>query len=101
MIEALEGGELDLVGIGRPFIADPNVGSRLLSGEIERGFAAEDRVGLFHILPWFNMQLERLAVGLEPDVTLTGEAAAAAFAPLEARIFAELMQRRALVAVEA
>ena len=98
MIEALVGGELDLIGIGRPFIADPRVGTRLLSGEVERAFAAEDRVGLFHILPWFNMQLERLADGRDPDLTLTGEAAAAAFAPLEARNFGTLMQHRAPLA---
>ncbi len=101
MVEALERGELDLIGIGRPFIVDPHVGARLLSGEIDRAFAAEDRVGLFHILPWFNMQLERLADGLDPDLTLTGEAAAAAFGPLEARIFADLLQRRAPVATDA
>ena len=101
MIEALEAGELDLVGIGRPFIADPNVGSRLLSGETERAFAAEDRVGLFHILPWFNTQLERLADGLDPDLTMTGEAALAAFAPLETRMVSELLRRRAPMAVEA
>ncbi|HEX7760024.1 MAG TPA: NADH:flavin oxidoreductase/NADH oxidase family protein [Caulobacteraceae bacterium] len=99
MIEALEGGELDLIGIGRPFIVDPQVAAKLLSGEVDRAFAAEDRVGLFHILPWFNMQLERLADGLEPDLTLAGEAAAAAFGPLEAGIFARLLEHRAPVAV--
>lgn len=98
MVEALERGELDAVGIGRPFIVDPRTGARLLAGEIDRAFAAEDRIGLFHILPWFNMQLERLAEGLDPDLSLTGEDAAAAFAPLEAGNFARLMQQRAPVA---
>jgi 2,4-dienoyl-CoA reductase-like NADH-dependent reductase (Old Yellow Enzyme family) len=95
MGEALEAGELDLVGIGRPLIADPKAAARLLSGEIERVDAAEGRIGLLHILPWFNMQLERLADGLEPDLALTGEAAAEAFAPLEADNFRRLLAARA------
>jgi 2,4-dienoyl-CoA reductase-like NADH-dependent reductase (Old Yellow Enzyme family) len=95
MESALVGGELDLVGIGRPLIIDPSAGMRLLSGDVGRLDAAENRVGLFHILPWFNMQLERLGDGLAPDLTLTGEAAAEAFGPLEASIFKRLLEARA------
>ncbi len=98
MVEALEAGDMDLVGIGRPFIVDPLTGSKLLSGQLDRAAAAEDRVGLFHILPWFNMQMERLADGLDPDLALTGEAAAAAFGPLEAGNFARLLEHRSPVA---
>jgi 2,4-dienoyl-CoA reductase-like NADH-dependent reductase (Old Yellow Enzyme family) len=98
MSDALEAGELDLVGIGRPFIVDPRIGAKLLSGDVERAAAAEDRIGLFHILPWFNMQLERLADGLDADPDLGGDAAAAAFGPLESGMFARLLERRAPVA---
>ena len=97
MTAALEAGDLDLIGIGRPMIADPETPRRLLSGEIARASAHEERIGLFHILPWFNMQLERLADGLDPDLSLDGDAAAAAFIPLETANFAALLERRALV----
>jgi len=98
MVEALETDDLDLVGIGRPFIADPRAGAKLLSGEIDRVAAAEASVGLFHLLPWFNMQLERLADGLDPDPALTGEAAAAAFGPLEGAMFQRLLAARSRAA---
>jgi 2,4-dienoyl-CoA reductase-like NADH-dependent reductase (Old Yellow Enzyme family) len=95
MNEALEHGELDVVGIGRPLIADPRTPAKLLSGEITRAVAAEENVHLFHLLPWFNMQLERLADGHDPDLSITGEEAAAAFVPLETRITQALLARRA------
>ena len=98
MEAALRAGELDLVGIGRPMIADPSTPARLLSGEIERTLTPEDGVGLFYLLAWFNMQLERLADGQEPDLDLTGPDAAAAFRPLEARYMAALLERRSRLA---
>jgi hypothetical protein len=98
MEAALRAGELDLVGIGRPMIADPSTPARLLSGEIERTLTPEDGVGLFYLLAWFNMQLERLADGQEPDLDLTGPDAAAAFKPIEAGYMAALLERRSRLA---
>jgi len=101
MEAALQAGELDLIGVGRPMIADPSTPARLLSGEIERTLTPEDGVGLFYLLAWFNLQLERLADGREPDLDLTGEAAAAAFKPLEAGYMAALLERRSRMAENA
>jgi 2,4-dienoyl-CoA reductase-like NADH-dependent reductase (Old Yellow Enzyme family) len=98
MVEALETGDLDLVGIGRPFIADPLAGAKLLSGQADRVIAAEASIGLFHLLPWFNIQLERLADGLDPDPALSGEAAATVFGPLESAAFQRLLAARSRVA---
>lgn len=92
MIEALERGELDIVGIGRPFIVDPGAGAKLLEGTLQR--LAEPEVGLFSIIPWYTMQLERLADGDQPDLSMTGEAASALFRPLEAGITARLLHER-------
>jgi 2,4-dienoyl-CoA reductase-like NADH-dependent reductase (Old Yellow Enzyme family) len=95
MAEAIERKELDLIGIGRPMIADPDGPERLLSGEIERLTSSEGRLQIFHLLPWHNMQLERMGDGLEPELAMTGEAAFAAFAELEQSNMAALLARRA------
>ncbi|HVJ55303.1 MAG TPA: NADH:flavin oxidoreductase/NADH oxidase family protein [Aliidongia sp.] len=94
MIEAVERGELDLVGLGRPLIADPAVPKKLLAGEIGRVPTPEQKLNLFHLLGWNNMQLERLADGLDPDLSLDGAEAAAAFAVLEGRNMAALLEYR-------
>lgn len=92
MIEALERGELDVIGVGRPFITDPRAGAKLLDGTLQH-LPAPD-VGLFNIIPWYTMQLERMADGHDPDLSMTGEAANALFRPLEAGITARLLRER-------
>jgi len=94
MIEAREGGDLDVVGLARPLIADPEAPWRLLAGEIDKLVSPEKRLNVFHILPWNNMQIERLGDGLAPDLSLTGEAAMAAFIKLEGRNMAALLDHR-------
>jgi hypothetical protein len=98
MEAALRAGELDLIGIGRPMIADPLTPARLLSGEIDRTLTPEDGIGLFHLLGWYNMQLERLGDGLDPDLSLEGAEATAAFKLVEARYMAALLERRTRLA---
>jgi len=98
MQEALRNHELDVVGIGRPIIADPMTPAKLLSGELQEAAAPERNISLFHLLAWFNLQMERLADGLDPDPTLTGEAAAKAFVPLETQNIRALLARRAALA---
>ncbi|MDB5482935.1 MAG: NADH:flavin oxidoreductase [Caulobacteraceae bacterium] len=94
MVEALENGELDVVGLGRPLIADPEAPRRLLAGEIDRLPTPEASLNLFHLLPWNNLQIERLADGLDPHLSLTGEAAVEAFRDLEGRYMAALLEHR-------
>ncbi len=94
MVEAQEAGELDVVGLARPLIADPEAPRRLLAGEIDRLSSREATLNVFHILPWNYMQIERLADGLDPDLSLTGETATAAFAKLEGRNMAALLDHR-------
>jgi hypothetical protein len=59
--------------------------------EAQEGGAPEASLNVFHILPWNYMQIERLADGLDPDLSLTGEAAMAAFARLEGRNMSALL----------
>jgi len=94
MIAALESGELDVIGLGRPFIADPLTAKRLLAGEIERVPVPEASSELFHLPDWNNVQIARLADGLEPDLSLGGAAAAAASAAREEKMLAALLARR-------
>jgi 2,4-dienoyl-CoA reductase-like NADH-dependent reductase (Old Yellow Enzyme family) len=94
MIEALESEELDVVGIARPMIADPEAPKRLLAGELARLPSFEKTFGILHFMPWNNLQLERLGDGLDPDLGMTGEAALAAFVELERRSTAALLERR-------
>ncbi|MDR3506278.1 MAG: NADH:flavin oxidoreductase/NADH oxidase family protein [Caulobacteraceae bacterium] len=95
MIAALEGEELDMIGLGRPLIAAPLTPARLLSGEIEVAPMPEAGLGLFHLLGWFNTQIERLADGLAPDLTLDGDQAVAIFQARERQVMADLLAQRA------
>ncbi|HTP78318.1 MAG TPA: NADH:flavin oxidoreductase/NADH oxidase family protein [Rhizomicrobium sp.] len=92
MTTALKSGELDLIGMGRPFLSDPSIAAKLLSGEVLR--APEPELNLFHLMGWNNMQLERLGDGLEPDFSMKGEEAVAAFKLVEQANFAKLLDRR-------
>lgn len=101
MEAALEAGELDLIGIGRPLIADPMTPAKLISGEIDQAPAPEATLDLFHLLGWFNMQMERMASGLDPDLSLMGAETAARFKEIEAANFAALLEERARAAAQA
>ena len=94
MAAALEAGDLDVVGLGRPMIADPETPRRLLSGEIDRAATPEADINLFHLMGWFNTQLERLGDGLDPDLALGGEEATSLFRTREADVVAALLAAR-------
>ena len=89
-----QGGELDVIGLARRLIADPKAPRHLLAGEIDRLLSPEATLNVFHILPLSYMQVERLGDGLDPDFSLTGETAMAAFAELEGRRLAALLDHR-------
>jgi 2,4-dienoyl-CoA reductase-like NADH-dependent reductase (Old Yellow Enzyme family) len=104
MVEALEKQELDVVGLGRPFIADPELAGRLVSGQIDRllephiAMPANFPLSPLAVLRWNSIQIERLADGLERDPSLTGDAALAAFFELESRNTSALLDHRVGVA---
>ncbi len=94
MVEALDRQDLDVIGLGRPLIADPETPRRLLSGESDRAPAPEDGLGVFHLQQWNSMQLERLGDGLDPDLSLDGASAAANYAAIETRNTAAVLAHR-------
>jgi 2,4-dienoyl-CoA reductase-like NADH-dependent reductase (Old Yellow Enzyme family) len=94
MVAALEGGDLDAVGLGRPLIANPLTPSYLLAGAMEEAPSPEHSLSVFHLLPWFNVQIERLADGLVPDLSLSGPDAVKAFVQIETERTTALLQAR-------
>jgi hypothetical protein len=100
MVEALERQEADVLGLGRPFIADPESPRRLFTGQIDKllepdiAMPANIALGSLAVLRWNSLQIERLADGLDPDPSLTGDAALAAFFELESRNTRALLEHR-------
>lgn len=70
VVEALSDG-VDMTGIGRPLILDPDLPSKMLAGE-EGAFTGRMRssgwkyLDSISLLSWFEMQMLRLGRGLEP-----------------------------------
>lgn len=97
MEAALEAGHLDLIGIGRPMIIDPDLPRKLIAGEIDATPRPEEMVEMFHVMPWLNMQLERMGDGLEPDPQMDGSEATERFMALETGNFQALLAARAAI----
>lgn len=90
MDEALDAGEADMIGLGRPLCADADVPNKLLSGEMKiaptwektlrlgptRFLGLNSPIGLIKGLNgwgqqgWFCLQLKRMGEGMEPDLKL-------------------------------
>jgi 2,4-dienoyl-CoA reductase-like NADH-dependent reductase (Old Yellow Enzyme family) len=77
MDAAIEGGELDFVGLGRPFCVFPEVAKELISGDrtdctvpdLLTGVDKIDMTGMLQT-PWNQFQLIRMGKGLEPDINM-------------------------------
>lgn len=95
MLAALEAGELDVIGLGRPLIADPLAPQRLLDASAVRSAAPEIGQHPLLMVSWFNMQIHRLAAGLEADESLIGPDTAQAFGAHEQSMLQALLARRA------
>ncbi len=74
MNKAISNGELDFVGLGRPFCVFPDVAKNLLSGDMTdctvpdllTGVDKIDMTGMLQT-PWHMFQLARMGKGLDPD----------------------------------
>ena len=90
MNDALAGGDVDVIGLGRPLCTDPDFPSRILSGELEAApdvesslrigpgplgpnspIAAIKAVNGFARIGWYYEQIYRLADGLEADLSMS------------------------------
>jgi len=74
MNAAIENGELDFIGLGRPFCLFPDVAKELIDGtrtecnvpDLLTGVPKIDMSGMLQT-PWNMFQLHRMGAGLEPD----------------------------------
>ena len=74
MAQAIESGAVDMVGIARSMAIEPDVCTRLLSGQnpqhpvkpIKTGIGFIDKMGLMEIT-WYTGQLKRIGQGHAPD----------------------------------
>jgi len=76
MIEALESGDLDVIGIARPMCVETDLPARLLDGSAEESGRYEativpPKAGL----AWFCLQLLRIGRGQTPDTAMDGPTA--------------------------
>jgi 2,4-dienoyl-CoA reductase-like NADH-dependent reductase (Old Yellow Enzyme family) len=70
---ALRGGALDMVGLGRALVIDPEFAQKVLAGQpvaaavqrIETGIGFVDRSAMMETV-WYSRQLRRIGAGLEP-----------------------------------
>ncbi|MFJ6539895.1 NADH:flavin oxidoreductase/NADH oxidase family protein [Streptomyces sp. NPDC091385] len=72
MTEALTSGAVDVVGLGRPLIMEPDLPRRLLAGEAGAMRVTPRRLRIKHLegmgeLMWFGVQLRRIGQGKKPD----------------------------------
>ncbi len=77
MESAIENGELDFVGLGRPFCIYPNVVNDLLDGTMESCHVPDLKTGVDKLdlsgalqTPWNVFQIARMGNGLAPDPEL-------------------------------
>lgn len=74
MEAAIQNGELDFIGLGRPFCLFPNIANDLMNGnlkdctvpELLTGVEKIDQSGMLDT-PWYMFQIARMGKGLAPD----------------------------------
>ena len=77
MEKALENGNLDVIGLARPFCLYPNLANQIFDGTVDRfetpipqiGIKFLDKIGGVE-LPWYELQIQRIGKGSPPKNNL-------------------------------
>ena len=79
MEDAIAGGKLDVIGLGRPFCLYPNLAQDIFDGKETRFNAPVPTIGIKMLdkmggveLPWYELQIQRLGKGKKPKPKLSG-----------------------------
>ena len=77
MEKALEDGNLDVVGLARPFCLYPNLANQIFDGSVERFETPIPQIGIKFLdklggveLPWYELQIQRIGKGKSPKTTI-------------------------------
>ncbi|MGD6834051.1 NADH:flavin oxidoreductase/NADH oxidase family protein [Sutcliffiella halmapala] len=78
MLDALQSGDADMIGLARPMAVYPSLPDELIAGSREQIQLAPRKTGIKWIdktamleLTWYSMQLERIAAGKTPNEKLS------------------------------
>lgn len=77
MERALDEGNLDVVGLARPFCLYPNLANQIFDGSVERFETLIPQIGIKFLdklggveLPWYELQIQRIGKGKSPKTNL-------------------------------
>jgi len=77
MEKALEDGNLDVIGLARPFCLYPNLANQIFDGSVERFETPIPQIGIKFLdklggveLPWYELQIQRIGKGKSPKINL-------------------------------
>ena len=75
--KALEDGNLDVVGLARPFCLYPNLANQIFDGSVELFETPIPQIGVKFLdklggveLPWYELQIQRIGKGKSPKTNL-------------------------------
>jgi len=76
MVEAIESGAVDIIGLARPIALEPDLPKQILSGNVTGAKPVDVKVGVRLLddmlqTAWYRRQLERMGEGLEPDQSMS------------------------------
>ena len=79
MEKALEDGNLDVIGMARPFCLYPNLANQIFDGSVKRFETPIPQIGVKFLdklggveLPWYELQIQRIGKGKAPKINLPG-----------------------------
>ena len=79
MEKALKDGNLDFIGLARPFCLYPNLANQVFDGSVKRFETPIPNIGIKFLdklggveLPWYELQIQRIGKGKSPKTNLPG-----------------------------